>query len=221
MKTTYIHNSSIPCLIVLDKCSKSQVHIDTLPEDLINLSVREFNNMFNLHPESRGKVIMSNYNVNTSRWHQSYLNTPEYKPDIGHSYMFSGVNPEQQPELPSIFKTFLDYLNETRKQKFNQVVANWYNDGSDYIAYHSDYTVGMPDDANIVVITFNEDDLDSREFVLKAKKDTDSIYDSYKILCKTGTIISMNNDVNKYYRHGVPKSNSTTKRISLTFRTFL
>lgn len=226
-----------PTLLYLDKNKKSSILIHHLPTNLVESTRHNFDKMFLYHPDQRG-VVMSRVNiyprlptknieVPCNRWHQSYLNTPKYIPEHNTTYMFSGINPSPQPDLPVEFKELLDWMNLDKPIKYNQVVANWYETGQDYIPFHSDYEYNSVPDTSIAVvnITTEADDCSNcndvhRKFILKAKS-PDACYSKIEIPLYHGRIIEMIGDTQKLYRHGVPKINTSKPRISLSFRAFL
>lgn len=66
--------------------------------------------------------------VKIPRFQQSYIN----------NYIFSKKNHIALP-LNILFQSFLDWANNLDNNvKYNQVVVNWYANGHNYIASHSD-----------------------------------------------------------------------------------
>lgn len=128
--------------------------------------------------------------------------------------------------LPLKFQVYLDFLNQKEDQdKYNQVIVNWYANGNDFIAAHSDCEVGMKPEAGISIITLCEDINSFRELRFTAKNlkdiENDNIYKHVKIETSHGSIITMHGDIQKKFRHKIPKSiGLNSSRISLTFRKF-
>lgn len=192
-----------------------------------------FEELWALHPQERGKVIMHrkgrHLDVECSRWHQSYGRTPPWDPErSGSSYMFSGQEPPPQQPLPSAFQPFLDWINQQNPEKgysYNQVVVNWY-DEKDFIPLHADYEVGMRPGADIVVWSFNErphdDAMPQRLFRVQVKRKHahEARCDDLQLALRHGTLIRMCGSVQKKFRHGVAAVPQAGKRISLTFRSF-
>ena len=227
-------------IIHLTRDGSCWLKIEHLPTELAEYGLRCFDEMWQLHPEDRGKVMMHTGQVQSPRWHKSYLNTPKRNPDVRTSYMFSGVrDADINDPLPALFQPFLDYLNSSLKagQTYNQVVGNWYADLKDYIAPHSDCEIGMIPDAMITTLTLNETDVKvPRCFVVKPKKDAlnqNLLYSRVNIPLRHGVIITMGGRTQKLFRHSVPKtvvqtqdvdklhlSDDVAKRISLSFRQF-
>ncbi|KAG9557183.1 hypothetical protein KCU71_g10561, partial [Aureobasidium melanogenum] len=192
----------------------SFVVLDTLPDDLKKHGADAFDTLFNLHPEERGKVQMQNGEVESPRWHKSYLNTPTFNPSLHYSYMFSGQDDTGiRDPLPDAFLPFLEYVNRDNAG-YDQVVINWYKDGQDYTAQHSDCEEGMEEGADIVVISLG----DERLFKIRPKHSPHA--KDLRIRCSHGSVLTMGGDTQKFLRHGVPKSASKDSRISITFRKF-
>lgn len=206
--------------------------IHELPTDLADHLRSKFSELFDLHPQERGVVIMKHASQDTpgdyicKRWFQSYLNTPKWNPDLKTSYMFSGTNPKEQPDLPEDFRKVLDWINSQSNVKYNQVVANWYLDGSDHIPFHSDYEYNAVPGTGVVVVNLTQSDDILRKFILKPKMREfyDSQPSTVEFDLSHGKIIEMHGDTQKLYRHGVPPvpldRGNPGPRISLTFRAF-
>jgi alkylated DNA repair dioxygenase AlkB len=201
----------------LDSNKLSWVEVDKLPDNLIQYSNENFDKMFSYHPDLRAKVIMYDKEVDCHRWQQSYLHTPKYRNLVNTSYMFCGKNSDIKDTLPDEFQVLFDHVNTNL---YNQVTINWYDDGNDYIAYHSDYTAGLnTTDILVVNLVKNEDQL--RKFCIKPKsKNFNYLNRKVEIPLYNGTIIKMCGDTQLEFRHGVPKVKDAPKRISLSFRSY-
>lgn len=215
-------------VIYLSESKSSLITIEWLSEELLDYSTKNYEALFAIHPTERGKVVMfNNEECESSRWHRSYLYQPERDPARKSSYMYSGIERFEDLTLPLPFQKFLDFLNEKEGvDKYNQVIANWYANGLDYIAPHSDCQKGMVANANIAIINLCENEQFSRELKLTPKnlknEPNDNLYAQVKIKLKHGCIITMHGDTQTKFRHGVPKAlDNSTSRMSLTFRKFL
>jgi len=212
--------------IFLTKSKSAWITIEWISEELREYSQVRYQEMFNLHPIERGKVVMFGEDVISPRWHRSYLKIPTENINEERSFMYSGKDFYEDLSLPAQFQTYLDFLNgQERKDKFNQVIVNWYADGNDFIAAHSDCEMGMKHGAGISIVTLCEDENSHRELIFTAKKlkntENDNIYRHVKIETTHGSIITMHGDIQKKFRHKVPKSlGLDSSRISLTFRKF-
>lgn len=148
--------------------------------------------------------------------------------------MYSGFDETQNnKEIPEEFQSFMDYVHNQIDNCFNQCIVNWYPDNKNFIAYHSDCTLGMIENANIAIITITKQDDQHRIFQIKSKKKyrDNAIYkDKIQILLKHGTVILMNANSQIEFVHGIPKfissadENENDKvmvpRINISFRQF-
>jgi len=213
-------------IVYLTDDSKSWVELSGLPDDLLQYATDEYKKLFELHPADRGNVVMQHrdqpHNVPTYRWYQSYLWKPRYDKNTMASYMYSGLDESVDAgdlTLPSQFQPFLDFMNKDESDSLcNQMILNWYLNGNDKLAAHSDCTKKMVKDAPIAIMSLNEGE--SREFRLIAKLSTENaIAKNISIIAPHGCIIKLCGETNAKFRHCVPKnSDITTSRISLTFR---
>ena len=108
----------------LTEDGESWLDVFMLPENLLP-SPKEFEVLWNLRPEEKGKVKIMGKVHDTPRWQQSYLK----------KYWFSGMTHEPLP-LPPEVRPYLDYSNESQypadvgANAFNEALLNWYQDGS-------------------------------------------------------------------------------------------
>jgi alkylated DNA repair dioxygenase AlkB len=214
--------------VYLSESKTSWITIEWISEELRNYSTVNYQELFDLHPLQRGKIVSyHDAEIDSPRWHRSYLYQPERELHAKATYMYSGIDRFDDLALPLPFQKYLDFLNEKETTgKYNQVIANWYTDGEDFIAPHSDCQKGMLPDADIAILTLCEDEKMPRELKITAKnlknEKNDNLYDHVKIKLKHGSIITMYGETQNKFRHGVPKAlNNYTSRISLTFRKFL
>lgn len=214
-------------IINLTKSKSAWLSVTWLSEELLKYAKENFDNLYNLKPIERGKVVLYDDEVNTQRWYKSYLQTPlRGEIHTNRSYMYAGKEQYENIELPSLFQPFLDALNKHENEdKYNQVIVNWYANGNDYIAAHSDCQLYMKPDAGIAILSLYENENDYRILQFTPKKnadiDNDFIYPSLKIAAINGSIITMHGDTQQKFRHSLPKDfNITTARISITCRKF-
>ena len=96
---------------------KDQISVHTRPVDPMNphrgsfsifrlpisdlLTPSSLQQMLSHRPAARGQVKMLGKVIETPRYFQMYL----------RSYVFTGINHEGEPELPSVFQPILDFLN--------------------------------------------------------------------------------------------------------------
>ena len=198
-----------------------------LTDDLKAQASRDFEAMYQLKPKELHKIQTKFVELECKRYQKSYLNTPliswfketdeNQKKKFRRNYMFSGLNDSQNREsLPEIFMPYLQYVNQIFEEPFNQVSINWYDDGSQYIPLHVDCEEFMGGDKSIAILTFNENDEEARDLVLKRFDDKTEI----KIPLLHGSIFTLTSEMQKIYKHGIRKDDSKGRRISLSFRKF-
>jgi len=177
--------------------------------------------LWNLRPPEKGKIVMMGKVIETPRWQQSF----------GLPYRFSGVLHKEKP-IPNLVQKYLDYANTTDYSKkfgtgFNMCLINWYENGSHYIGYHSDEAPGATGllhsssgEAVVFSISFGQ----NRDFSLQPTK-PGLDFSSLKIPMPHGTVVVMGGKCQKTHKHSVPKVSGQkalqmTYRINLTFRIF-
>ena len=219
----YEYNNQI---FYLTKNKSSWITISHLPEELSIYTQNNFNILFNLHPTTRGKIIMFDKEVDSSRWHQSYLKTPKYDPNRKCSYMFSGIENNEyiNTPLPEEFTKYYNFMKNI-DPKYNQVVGNWYENKEDHIAFHSDCELGMINNAVVSILSFNESDMSietERTLIIRPKIYKKGLASDVFIKLRHGSIITMGGDIQKEFVHGILKEKEDkSRRISLSFRQFV
>ena len=176
----------------------------------IKLSKTEYQELWKMHPKDLGKVKICGRVIDTPRYQESY----------GESYYYTGINhPAKEINHPAkeINHPFLDKLlkwvrNDSGKN-YTQMLINWYVDGNHYIGPHSDDTRQLEPNSAIYSFSFGQ----TRDFVIQSKDKT-----FRKVIpVKNNMILVMGGEMQKYYKHSVPKrKNATMSRINITFRLF-
>lgn len=104
-------------------------------------------------------------------------------------------------------------LEELTQFKYNYVLINYYRNGNDYIAYHSD-SEAIGDGKNVICsISLGA----TRKFVLK---NINKQLPKKSFMLNNGSLIIMKgDDTQKYWKHTITKTTTVkTPRINLTFR---
>ena len=95
---------------------------------------------------------------------------------------------------------------------FNGVLLNYYRDGNDSVAWHSDNEAQLGDQPGIASFSLGE----TRKFVIKKAKKPDSCLE---IFLRTGDLLIMYGEFQQNWIHALPKSKLIKNpRINLTFR---
>lgn len=224
--------------IDLDRAATAWLTISHIAPELEAYATDRYQALFDLHPPEKSRVVASETTVPANRWYKSYLNTPSLDPDFLKarrcSYMFAAFDTASsvKDDLPDEFKPFLEGMNEIARDRgeplYNQVVVNWYADGSDYLPFHGDWEYGRAKNSSIATITLNEQlAAPCRTFTLKPHKSAadDAVNTRVDIVATHGSIITMHGETQKKFKHGIQKydahaSAQPLSRISITFRSF-
>ncbi len=217
-----------PETVYLTANQSAWLTIEWLSEELMAAAHTHYQALFDLHPPARGAVLMLHEEVKSPRWHRSYLHLPPRDITRNYSYMYSGVVADGNRALPAGFQGFLDFLNAQPPQqidKYNQLIVNWYADGNDHIAAHSDCRLGMKPAAGIAILSLYAPEAAPRALVFNAKKNGSgapaATYQKLVITLPHGCIVTMHGDTQARFRHRIPRvPHLAASRISLTFRKF-
>lgn len=201
-------------VIKLNTSGSAYLEVSFLPEELIN---KPFAPLWDLHPAERHKILGYDEEIDTYRYSQSYLKTPTDLSHVSHgTYMYSGLDTSKNNnELPAEFIPFYDHMTAQDK-RYNQVIANWYEDENDYIAYHSDCTRSMIENGKIAIVSLYSDISSSnfRYLTIKPKKDTNSEVELLKIRLDHGSIVTMCGDTQAHFKHGICKNDNGNRKLS-------
>jgi alkylated DNA repair dioxygenase AlkB len=131
--------------------------------------------------------------------------------DQSKEYVFSGIKHQPIPwtnELLMIKKR----IEPVSGVQFNSVLLNYYRDGNDSVAWHSDdeYELGL--NPVIASVSFGE----VRRFDIRHKQERNR---KYSIYLEDGSLLVMKGSLQHNWVHQIPKSSKPMKaRVNLTFR---
>ena len=133
--------------------------------------------------------------------------------DPGKSYAYSGIRME-----PS---TWTDELNEIKRSiesevaiSFNSVLINYYRDGQDRVAWHSDDEKELGKNPVIGSVSFGAE----RTFKLRHKQYKENNL-KQSIVLKNGSLLLMKGATQHHWMHEIHRTAKTIgPRINLTFR---
>lgn len=173
--------------------------------DSILVSDVVFDELWDLHPSKFGEGMIFGKMRKFPRWNLSY----------GQSYTFAGkVNTGNEIVHPYM-KKLLSWVIKHSGKEYKQVLVNWYQDGNHYIGWHSDDEKQLVKNSPIYSFSFGQD----RAFKIKSKDKTVN----KTLNMPNNSLIIMGGEMQKYYKHSVPKralSKVSKRRINITFRLF-
>lgn len=171
-----------------------------LPKALL-LSRAEFEELWAIKPEAKGKFRIYGKEVDIPRWQMVF----------GRPYYYSKMYHEAAPMHPLIQK-MLDWC-QLRTPSLNGALLNWYLDGDQYIGPHSDDVTELVPNSEIYSISFGA----TRTFLFEEK----STKKKTKVTLENGTLVIMGGTCQATHKHSVPKEKLVkTRRINMTFRSF-
>lgn len=182
----------------LNLSENSFILFGTLPDSILV----DFENIYNLKPETRDVYTTLGIKYNIPRYQKAFLN----------DYNFPGINVIGDKNFPQELRTLFDFANNLPKnlldinENFNQVLVNFYDDGTQYIAPHSDYGVKI-----VFSASFGQE----RVFRIINKKNFNVVKD---ITTKDRTFMIMCGDTQKEFLHTILQDTSQNKRLNITFR---
>ncbi len=212
--------------------SESYLKIYEPSLDLTIWIEKNFDKIFSLHPiydnNEKSKILLFNKNplnpqwneIETHRWFESYLNTPEYNNKYHKSYMFGSLDKKEiKKELPNEINYLFQYAKNL-DNKYNQVVVNWYEKENDYIPAHSDWVDGMIPDYNIGFLNLYGKHDKVRNFKITNKNSGEI----HSMPLFNGEFVIMCGKFQDEFRHEVEKISDKdliSRRIGISFRQYI
>lgn len=129
---------------------------------------------------------------------------------FGKSYDYNGMTYPAVP-FPSNFDDILSNLYYTIGFHPNNCLINLYSDGKSSMGYHSDNTDILTPGTGVAIISLGS----TRTLRFKNKLDPSIIVD-YTL--DDGSLFYMDDGVQRDWLHSIPKSDTFSPRMSLTFR---
>ena len=131
--------------------------------------------------------------------------------DKGKDYTFSGTKYHPIPWTDDLLK-IKEKIEPIAGTRFNSVLLNYYRDGNDSVAWHSDDEYELGADPIIASVSFGQ----VRRFDIRHKTDRDR---KYSVYLENGSLLLMKGDLQHHWYHRIPKSVKPMKeRVNLTFR---
>lgn len=198
----------------------NQLHLFNQDEGLVfPENLLEYYPGFLSQKESRGvmeKIISEvPWQQRTIMMYGKQLLTPRltaWYGDKNKSYAFSGSRFD-----PIFWTDELLYLKEkigsSTGLSFNSVLLNYYRDGNDSVAWHSDDETELGKRPNIASLSLGQ----GRNFEFRHKTDHQR---KYSLHLENGSLLIMKGDLQHHWEHRIPKmTTKAAERVNLTFRT--
>lgn len=131
--------------------------------------------------------------------------------DVGKDYAFSGTRLKPLPWTDNLLyiKSKVELIAGIT---FNSVLLNYYRDGNDSVAWHSDNETELGKNPVIASVSFGQ----VRRFDIRHKKDHEL---KYAVYLENGSLLLMKGDLQQNWDHRIAKSIKPMKeRVNLTFR---
>lgn len=199
--TYYMKENTRTYLSTPDGARSAWYELLDLPSEL-KLDREGFAQLWQQHPEKLGQIKLFGKMVDTPRYQQNY----------GTPYYYSGVLHQPQPIKPDSYLAKVQaWVQAHSRLNYQQLLANYYRDGQDYISMHSDSEAGLVPGAPIYSISLGA----TRPFVLQSIDRKTKV----ELTLSDGQVLIMGGTLQTYYKHGLPKRKRITQpRINLTLR---
>ncbi|MGF7042645.1 alpha-ketoglutarate-dependent dioxygenase AlkB family protein [Mucilaginibacter lappiensis] len=149
-------------------------------------------------------------------WDKEYL-TPRltsWHGDIGTAYSVSGKISNPNPWTPELLM-LKEKIEQAASIKFNSVLLNYYRDGNDSVAWHSDRESVLGKNPIIASVSFGQ----VRSFDIRNKANHS---EHYSVRLEHGSFLLMKAGLQECWEHRIAKSIKPMKaRVNLTFRLVL
>ncbi|WIO73080.1 alpha-ketoglutarate-dependent dioxygenase AlkB [Porticoccaceae bacterium LTM1] len=130
--------------------------------------------------------------------------------DTGANYSYSGIQLQTHPWFPALTE-LKEQVCKLANHAFNSALLNYYRDGKDSVAWHSDDEPELGPMPQIASVSLGA----TRVFQLRHKKTGQR----YNLPLESGSLLVMKGATQKYWQHQVPKQLDIIQpRINITFR---
>ena len=183
----------------------SWIQVISLIPEKIQVSKKKYKVLWDDHPVEKEKGKFMGREITFPRWQQTY----------GRKLKYAGCTAEVKPIKGKFYRKLLKWVRKHSGCKYDMMHINWYENGAHYIGEHADKTQQLVKHSAIYSFSFGEE----RDFVIRSKDKT------FKKVIRMSNIslIIMGGEMQKYYKHGVPKRSVKTcpnSRINISFRLF-
>ena len=129
---------------------------------------------------------------------------------FGVAYNYSQIEYPDQAFIPEL-ELILDKLENELGFRPNNCLVNYYIDGSSRMGFHSDQIDILEQNTGVAIVSIGQ------ERTLRFRKIEDE-EEKIDFNLNSGSLIYMNQEVQKKWQHAIPKTKTEKGRISLTFR---
>lgn len=188
------------CWLLVSKC---------LPPEIC-MSNAIFKEIWNLRPSDPGKVKIFG----------KVVDVPRHQASFGQSYFFSGIHHQALPLTHPFLKAVLNYCRQHSGLPYEQILVNWYENGTKYIGWHSD------DESELVTWPFLGAGIYSfsygadRFFQLRTRENNAS-KTTVRLTVTNNSGVIMCGNTQKQFKHRIPKQlRVLAPRLNITVRLF-
>ena len=133
--------------------------------------------------------------------------------DEGMSYTYSGIKMDAKPWTKNLI-VIKESIEPIAKTTFNSVLINYYRDGKDRVAWHSDDEKELGKNPVIASVSLGAE----RKFKLRHKKYKENKL-QHEIFLQNGSLLLMSGSTQHHWLHEIPRTAKPIgPRINLTFR---
>lgn len=182
------------------------------------------NSYIDIHKNFFSKEESCNYLqllINNTKWEQREYNfsgkivkqprlTAWFADSADMKYSYSGLEQVVQKWNESLIN-IKQAIESKTGFVYNSCLLNYYRNGNDSVALHADDEKELGDQPNIASLSLGA----TRNFLLRHNFSKEKI----SLLLEDGDLIIMRGDIQKFWKHAIPKSSESHPRLNLTFRT--
>lgn len=133
--------------------------------------------------------------------------------DKGMSYTYSGIKMDAKPWTKNLLM-IKESIEPIAKTTFNSVLINYYRDGKDRVAWHSDDEKELGKNPVIASVSLGAE----RKFKLRHKKYKENQL-QHEVFLQSGSLLLMSGPTQHHWLHEIPRTAKPIgPRINLTFR---
>ena len=133
--------------------------------------------------------------------------------DKGMSYTYSGIKMDAKPWTQNLLM-IKESIEPIAKTTFNSVLINYYRDGKDRVAWHSDDEKELGKNPVIASVSLGAE----RKFKLRHKKYKENQL-QHEVFLQNGSLLLMSGPTQHHWLHEIPRTAKPIgPRINLTFR---